>query len=313
MSDKANEQSPAGKKSFGNIYDRPDPVAYFSALRPLRYLAPHHGQTVFRTAARALSRIRGNKMVEMLDLCTGYGVNGALINHNISMDDLYRHYKATETQALELDELKDKDRAFFRKHRLQQPLARVTGTDVAANALSYASDVGILDSALQIDLEAAPLPADQIPRLAKADMITVTGGFSYIGARSLMRLLSIFPDDRMPWILAFPLRHTDFSDCEAVFERFGLQVEQWERWAFQHRNFANDGERAAVAEAFDPEDDPIDQPISDRHFQASLYVARPEPDVARCALSELIAPNGTSSRTRAPLEPERHAAFEARE
>ena len=60
MSDEATERSSAGKKSFGSIYDQPDPIAYFSALRPLRYMAPHHGQSVFRAAARAFSRMRGN-------------------------------------------------------------------------------------------------------------------------------------------------------------------------------------------------------------------------------------------------------------
>lgn len=311
MSNWATDQSSAGKKSFSSIYDQPDPSAYFSTLKPLRYLAPHHGQPIFRAAARALGRMR-RKRVEMLDLCTGYGINGALLNHRVSMDDLYRHYKSADAHPAPPGERIQKDRAYFRKHRLQEPFARVTGIDVAGNALAYARDVGVLDDTLQINLEAAPLVTGHIPRIARADMITVTGGFSYIGARSMMRLLSLFPDDRMPWILAFPLRHTDFSECEAVFARFGLQVEQWDRWAFQHRNFANDGERAAVLDAYDADDDPIDQPLSDRHFQATLYVARPEADVARCALSELVFAKGDGGQLQPAAGQERpHAGSQS--
>lgn len=278
----------AGKRSFDNIYDQPDPVDYFSALKPLRYLAPHHGQSVFRAAAKALSRMRGRKPVEMLDLCTGYGVNGALINHDITMDDIYRQTTGAEVRGLSYADRRRRDAAWFAKRRLANPLARVTGVDVAGNALDYAQDVGVLDRALQINLEDTAPTADQARQLSRADMITVTGGLSYIGPRSMSRLLGLYPEIRMPWILAFPLRHTDFSGCERVFERFGMQVEMWGRWTYPHRLFADATERDQVLGAFDPDADPISATVSREYFEALLYVARPEADVTRCALSELV-------------------------
>ncbi|EST36825.1 hypothetical protein [Streptomyces roseochromogenus] len=40
-----------GKARFDDIYDRPDPRAYFRRLAPLEYEIPHHAQPVFRQAA----------------------------------------------------------------------------------------------------------------------------------------------------------------------------------------------------------------------------------------------------------------------
>lgn len=270
----------AGKRSFSGVYDQPDPVDYFTSLRPLRYMTPHHAQPVLRAAARAIARIRSRAPVEMLDLCSGYGVNGALINHDLLMEDLYRHFVRSRGTG--------QDAALFRKRRLPVPLARVTGVDVAENALAYARGAGLLDDTVRIDLETASPSADQARRLARADMITVTGGFSYVGARTLGRLLALFPRDRLPWMLSFPLRHTDFSACERVFERFGLQVESWDRWAYPHRLFADPAERAGVLAAHDPDADPVAAPPSRSHLEAVLYVARPEEDANRCPLPDLV-------------------------
>lgn len=300
MTSLENATGTVGKRSFDDIYDQPDPVDYFSVLKPLRYFAPHHGQGVFRSAAKALARMRGRKPVEMLDLCTGYGVNGALINHDITLEDVYRHSTGSEVRALSAEDRRRRDTAWLAKRRLANPLARVTGVDVAGNALDYGKTVGVLDHALQINLETTGPTADQARQLSRADMITVTGGLSYIGPRTMSRLLALYPEDRMPWILAFPLRHTDFSGCERVFERFGLQVEMWGRWTYPHRLFADTTERDRVLEAFDPDADPIAAPVSKDYFEALLYVVRPEADVTRCALSELVQarPAGIGSRDR---------------
>ncbi len=40
-----------GKSRFDDIYDRPDPRAYFQRLAPLEYEIPHHAQPVFRQVA----------------------------------------------------------------------------------------------------------------------------------------------------------------------------------------------------------------------------------------------------------------------
>ena len=293
-----------GKCSFDSIYDQPDPSAYYTTLKPLRYQIPHHAQPIFRRAARAVSRLRGGRTpIEMLDLCCGYGVNGALLNHEASMDDLYRHYRRAPVEAGTLPRRLEQDCAHFHKRRVGQPYARVTGIDVAGHALDYGKAVGLLDSALHINLEEG-LPSEAAcARLARADLITVTGGLSYIGAATFARLMGLFPRHRLPWVIAFPLRHTDFSPCAEVLEEAGLAVECWTRWAYPHRAYGDAEERERIVGAIESDGgDAVGKPANRSHIEAVMYVARPVMDMERCDLSELVGADQRSGAAPRPWE-----------
>jgi SAM-dependent methyltransferase len=299
--DDRGSHRPDGKCSFDSIYDQADPSAYYTTLKPLRYQIPAHAQPVFRRAARAISRLRGGRSpIEMLDLCCGYGINGALINHAVSMDELYRLYKRPAADAGTRRGRLERDAAYFHKHRVPQPFARVTGIDVAGNALDYAHAAGLLDSALHVDLESG-LPGEaERARLSRADLITVTGGLSYIGARTFGRLMGLYPAHRLPWVIAFPLRHTDFSPCEAVFERAGMRVECWSRFAFPHRAYGDAEERTRIMAAVQDDSDPIAAPVNRSHIEAVLYLARPEIDAERSAIADLVRSDPTPHEFRDP-------------
>ncbi|MEZ5668707.1 MAG: hypothetical protein R3F55_14950 [Alphaproteobacteria bacterium] len=292
----------SGKCAFDDIYDQPVPDAYFTRLKPLQYQTPHHAQPVFRRAARALAGLRGRRPVEVLDLCCGYGVNAALLNHRVSLADLYRRFRLARQARTSHDQRIGGDAAYFRQRGIAPRPARVTGVDVAANALVYARAVGLLEQSVNVDLETGRLDAAAAAGLARADLVTVTGGFSYIGARSLSRLLGLYPARRQPWVVALPLRQMDFSACEAALQRAGLTVETWSRWPMPHRRFADATERDATLAAIDPDGDPIRRPPSRSHLEAVLYVARPEADAARLPLADLVQPSAVDAgETRAAV------------
>ena len=282
------------KHCFDGVYDRDDPVHYFTTLKPYDYRTPGHAQPIFRRCISQLQRLRNVARPTVLDLCCGYGVNAALINHDLTMDDLYRHY-ARATRQAPANRVAS-DRRFFKIHRRAGRTVRVIGLDVAPRALSYATEVGLLDESMTVNLESETLSFEQRATVARADLITVTGGLSYIGVRTFLRLLSAFPQDRRPWIAFLPLRHMDVRGLEALFRKHGMVTEAWEDRAFKHRKFTDAGERNALLEQIDDRVDPVEAPPSETCLEAVFYLARPRGDAARVPLAGLFEGRGSGAR-----------------
>jgi hypothetical protein len=107
----------AGKASFDDVYDRPDPRAYFRMLETLDYQIPEHARVPFAFLARRVRDGTGDRRLSVLDLCCSYGVNAALLNCDLTLADLYGRYGAPELDTLSSEELIASDRAFYALHR----------------------------------------------------------------------------------------------------------------------------------------------------------------------------------------------------
>lgn len=276
--DPATKPFPA-KASFDDIYDAPDPGPYFSTLRPLDYRIPHFAQPVIRRLVAELRRVLGREKIAVLDLCSGYGVNGALLRHDADLDDLYRFYaddvsRSPEAARAALDPLRREDHAL-----------RIIGQDVAGRALAYAKGAGFVDAALQANLETDDLTAAQAEQIREADLVTITGGLSYIGKATLARILGALR--RRPWILYFPLRGTDTRMINTTLAQAGLRPERWHR-PLPQRRFADDGERRGVRATIGRSADGLGA-ASSTHQEAVLHLARPAGDARMAPISALVA------------------------
>ena len=78
------------KANMDYIYNQSDPRAYFRELKKLDYAIPEVAKPIFQKLITALQR-RRNDTVHVLDLGCSYGVNAALLKHDLSMDELYDH------------------------------------------------------------------------------------------------------------------------------------------------------------------------------------------------------------------------------
>jgi hypothetical protein len=185
-----NEQS---KANFDHVYDLPDPRGYFQALGALDYRAPEHGSRVFAALLRAMSRDDGAPP-KVLDVCCSYGVNAALLKHDLTLDDLYARYASQDLADLSSEELVATDADFYAGSRRPAP-PEVVGTDVAANAVSYALRAGLLDVGTGENLEENE-PTEGLRRAARgAGLVTVTGGVGYVWERTFERVLSCVAND----------------------------------------------------------------------------------------------------------------------
>ncbi|MGA5410102.1 hypothetical protein ACPCSC_22905 [Streptomyces lavendulocolor] len=259
-----------GMTSFDDIYDRPDPRAYFTRLAPLSYEIPHHAQAVFRRTAA--ERRLADSGSAVLDLCCSYGINAALLNHDLTLADLYAHYTGPEARELTTAELVDRDKAFYASRRRPDAVP-VIGLDIARNALDYAQAVGLLDAAHPDNLEEhAPSPALGAA-MAGAGLITCTGGGTFLSRRTFAALLECAR--RPVWVSAFVLRTVPYAPIASCLAGFGLTTRSDPERTYPQRAFTGPQERrAAVSAARLAGLDPTGRE-ADGHHHAVLYESRP--------------------------------------
>jgi len=178
-----------GKATFGHIYDQADPRAYYRALGALDYEIPQQAYPIFAELLDGLDC----SPATVLDVCCSYGVNAALMRCELGIDDLFRRYEDDALDQLGPAELIESDRQFYAgRQRAQAP--RVLGLDLAANAIGYAREVGLLDNGWVENLEAEDPSPELVAAIREVDLITITGGVGYVSERTFDRLLSVFGD-----------------------------------------------------------------------------------------------------------------------
>ena len=277
------------KQNFDHIYNRSDPRSYFSTLRPLDYRIQRTAIPVFARCANLLARQRGLRRVTMVDLCAGYGVNAALLRHKVSLDELYDLYDETTTpSATDQSPFIESDKRFFASRRLKSaPVDTVIGIDVAARAVGYAKNVGLLDYGASENLERGAPSGALRERLANATLITVTGGMGYIGPQTFEHILTNVRARHAPWIVAFPLLTTPLEPFRRLFDRFGLRTEIWEHETFPQRLFADEHEFSNAANSLKKLGLP--SPNEDDYLQTKMICARPSTEADAIPLREIMS------------------------
>ncbi|MFI2205611.1 hypothetical protein ACH47Z_33520 [Streptomyces sp. NPDC020192] len=237
-----------GKSRFDDIYDRPDPRTYFRRLGPLEYEIPHHAQPVFRQVAAERAALDDGRpgRPAVLDVCCSYGINAALLNHDVTLAEMYERYTSPARQTMPTVELAARDKEFYAERRRADAVP-VYGQDVSAPAVRYALEVGLLDAAFTDDLEQGS-PGPGLSRaLADIGLITLTGGGSYITARTFAALLD---GVRRPvWVSAFVLRTVSYQPIVRTLAAHGLHTTLDVSRTYPQRRFTDEREQRYAIEA----------------------------------------------------------------
>lgn len=274
------------RTGFDHVYDQPDPRGYFQALGPFGYQTPHHAQEVFRNLIAALTPGNSARRVTVLDICCSYGINAALLNHELTMTDLQARYTGPDTTTLSVEELVNADRVFYAAHRRASgELVRVVGLDPARNAIEYASAVGLVDAGFAQNLENTPATAGLLTAVRDVRLITVTGGASFLSPRTFQPLLD--NAEHPVWVAAFVLRTGSYQPIADVLAGYGLVTEISTR-TFPQRRFTTPAEQryaidAVVATGHDPSGKE-----TDGAFHTILHLSRPQTDIAAFPLTALL-------------------------
>ncbi|GAA3794095.1 hypothetical protein [Streptomyces chiangmaiensis] len=122
----------------------------------------------------------------MLDVCCSYGINAA---RDVTLAEMYERYSSPDRQTMSTAELAAQDKELYAERRRPDAVP-VFGLDVAAPAVHYALEVGLLEAAITDDLEQGP-PSPGLRRaLAEVGLVTLTGGGSYVTARTCTALMA---------------------------------------------------------------------------------------------------------------------------
>lgn len=285
-----NEQS---KANFDHVYDLPDPRGYFEALGALDYLAPEHGRRLFPTL---LAEVRaGGGPAGVLDLCCSYGVNAALLDHDLTLDDLYARYASPDLADLSAEKLAASDRLFYAERRNDEPV-EIVGADSAANAVRYALSAGLLEAGFGQNLETEEPSAAFERAVGNTGLVTVTGGVGYVWERTFDRVVRSVTqartDGRPPWVATLPARLVDYGPLSALFSRYGLVTEKLRTRTFPQRRFSDAAEREhALRELTKLGVDPTGKE-EEGWYHADLYLSRPAEEAARLSVDELFESSG---------------------
>jgi len=271
------------KANFDEIYDQPDPRDYYRWLGAHDYSVPHYGTQVFRQVLDALPVAQPT----VVDLCCSYGVNAALLKHDVELHELYDRYGSDELTDLSPDDLVESDRAFFAGVR-RDGAPEVIGLDVAGNAVDYAVEVGLLDHGLVANLEIAEPTPEVAKAIGTADLLTVTGGVGYVTERTFGRLLDCAPEQK-PWVAALCLRTVPYDPIAESLAQQGLVTEQLDGVTFPQRLFVDEHERAYALGELDALGIAPDGREAEGAYHVNVYLSRPEQDVADRPLDDILA------------------------
>jgi predicted TPR repeat methyltransferase len=270
-----------------NIYDQPDPRAYFRELKKLGYAIPDAAKPIFQKMIAHLQDRRDNN-VHVLDLGCSYGVNAALLKHDLSMPELYEHWGQKALVGATRGEVVACDRDFLDNLDEQRDIS-VTGLDQAESAVAFAEEAGLLDQGLAVNLEIGPLPETATEELAQIDLVTSTGCVGYVTEKSFERLLPAVTQGRSPWIGNFVLRMFPFDSIEETLNDWGYVTEKLEGQTFVQRDFASAEEQEQVIEQLREQGiDPTGKE-SEGQFLAEFYLSRPATEAAETPIEQLLA------------------------
>jgi SAM-dependent methyltransferase len=270
-----------GKADFSDVYVQPDPRDYYSTLLPLDYEIPAHGCDVFQ---RLIDELRQpDAGVTVLDVCCSYGVNAALLNHDIDLEEIETHYQRAE--GLSRQELLERDRRWLDANRHTETV-EVIGLDASEPAVRYAVDCGLLVDGVVADLEEEPLSDEDAAKVADVDLVTVSGGVGYVKEQTFGQILDAA--DEPPWVAALVLRWIDFDGIAATLESRGLVTEKADELLVPQRRFIDESERDFVlaeltARGIDPSG-----VEADGHHYAEVYLARPPEAVEAAPVQQLL-------------------------
>ncbi len=274
------------KARMEHIYDRPDPRAYFQDLKNVGYNIPSAAKPIFQKLIGCL-RESADDTVCVLDVGCSYGINAALLKHNLSLDDLYDRWGKHRRESATSEEIIQQDRDYFSGLDEVERI-EVIGLDVAKNAVAFADEAGLLDEGITVDLENASLPRSAADKLAPVNLVTSTGCVGYVTERSFDQLLPAITKGQRPWFANFVLRMFPFGAIEETLSKAGFTTEKLKGHTFVQREFASAEEQEQVLAQLQDRGIDTTGKEAEGYLLAEFFLSRPTEEANQIPIDRLM-------------------------
>jgi len=272
------------KAIFDDIYAMNDPRSYFSVLGSLDYMIPDVAEPVIRQILDARSQYYGDENT-ILDIGCSYGINAAIHRFPVNFASLQQRYARREMMKLDADEVIRLDRSFYSSWP-EIGVGRFIGVDISEAAIRYANAVGLHVDGIAVDLESAPLSAQDAAIIAPANVLLSTGAIGYVTDQTYRAILDAVTTP--PWIISFVLRMFPYSDFIETFAERGLVTEKLAGSTFVQRRFRDEMEFERSLNSLKQRGIDTSGFEADGLFQAELFLSRPEADAKALPLDDIV-------------------------
>ncbi|MDH3825758.1 MAG: class I SAM-dependent methyltransferase, partial [Nitrosopumilus sp.] len=230
------------KKNFADIYTQKFPDDYLEEMKRLHYRIPDKTKTLYLSLAEQLYK-KLSRPINILDIGSSYGINAALMKHDLEMSDLDDYFLQEENTTLE------QTKQFFEKMPSNDHL-KFFQIDISDNALQFSEDVKLCKKGICVNLETESLPIKEVPSF---DMIIATGCIGYIGYRAFSNLFELIKKQQTKYsqseiekpVFAFSvLRIFDMEKIQQTFDYYGYSLVRTDLDPIRQRRFSDSGEKS---------------------------------------------------------------------
>ncbi|GJM03670.1 MAG: methyltransferase type 12 [Rhodomicrobium sp.] len=265
------ELDKTGKVVLDQIYSKDSPLDFYNIISQMDYAVPQQAKSVFIALIEHLQSLGGGDTLKLIDLGSSYGVNAALLKYNLSLDEVFHHYKTAKAEGLSRAELLALDHKLLEACQVRN--IEMVGVDISDPALSYAEEAGLIDERVVGNFECDPMTPQQQERLSGADLIISTGCIGYVGAATVSEILdAVLP--KQPWMAHFVLRTFRFDDVAEMAAARGYQTKKGQIPIRQRRFASSEEYESALSRLETLGIDPTGLE-GDGWYYADLYLSRP--------------------------------------
>ncbi len=274
------------REEYEQIYQQPDPRAYFRIHHGLDYRLPELASPLFRSVAEAVRQSRGVRP-NILDVGCGFGINAALLRFPLDMNRLAHRARDLDTGDLGARSVVELDRNYFASWPEQFDCGYV-GFDVSHPTVTYAKAAGLIDDGFSRDLETEDLDPAERDMIAGCDLFLSTGCAGYLTSASFERLFDAVSGPR-PWFAVFVQRVEPFEELRVYFESCGMRVEKLEGVTFIQRRFHSSAEWTQALIALEGAEVATEGKEADGLLHSEFYLIRPDADAEAYPMEEIIS------------------------
>ncbi len=290
----STDRAPDMREEYEQVYEQPDPRAYFRIHHGLDYRLPELASPLFRSVAEAVRAARDARP-KILDVGCGFGINAALLRFPLDMSRLAHRARDLDTGDLGARNVVELDRNYFASWPIKLDCSYI-GFDVSHPTVAYAKAAGLIDDGFSRDLEQEPMVPAEREMIAGSDLFISTGCAGYLTEASFDRLFDAVSGPR-PWVAVFVQRVEPFEALRTYFESCGMRVEKLEGVTFIQRRFHSSAEWTKALMTLEAMDIATDGKEADGLLHSEFYLIRPDRDAETIPMEDIVSVSSGTEAT----------------